>query len=60
MKDWRELGDVIASSKALGWAAEAKLLTLKHYPTQRHHSIPGGREIDLQLSEEPLLQATSY
>lgn len=32
MKDWRELGDMIASSEALGQAAvEERLLTEVHY-----------------------------
>lgn len=31
MKDWRELGDVIASSEALGRPAEERSLAAMHY-----------------------------
>lgn len=35
VKDWRKLGDVIASSKALGRAAEERSLTVMHYPNTK-------------------------
>lgn len=49
VENWRELGDTIASREMLKQAAEERSMRYIT-PTQRHHSIAGGRGIDLQLS----------